>query len=881
MNSKNETPLQRQYKQIKNKYPNTILLYRVGDFYETFYDDASIAADICGIVLTKRGDMPLAGFPYHQLDIYLTKLVKGGCRVAVCDQIEDPKIAKGIVKREVVEVVTPGVSLYDKLLDSKKNNYIASVYVQESNKYYKKYIGLAVCDVSTGEFLVGEIPEEKLSEVLDTYLPSEIIYSKKQSTFIDGIVDNKPYKISKTSLEDWIFEKIFALELLTRQLHTNNLKGFGIGDNSIGINAAGAILHYISETQKHTLQHINSIKLLTTNDYMLLDYATRRNLEILYTMDGDKHGSLIKILDKTFTASGSRLLKLWLNQPLNNLEKINWRLNIVEVLAANPEELSSIHEVLNNFCDLERLIARIASGKITTRDVIVLADNLEKVPIIKKILSSIDNKQLNELIVNLHDLSSISQAIHSAFIEEPAIQFGNGRIFKKGYNQELDEYVKIKTNARQWLAEYQENERINLGINSLKVGSNNVHGYYIEVTKTHSSKVPQYYERKQTLVNAERYITPELKDFEEKLLNAEYKISEIEQKLFLEIKETYIEPYIEQIQQDAVIISNIDCLQCFASIAIEYNYVKPIIDNSDVLDIKAGRHPVVERFLPKNEKFSPNDTLLSSSDEQIHIITGPNMAGKSCYLRQTALIVLLGQIGCFVPANYAHFGVVDRIFTRVGAQDNITTGESTFLVEMQEVSNILHNATNRSLILLDEVGRGTATFDGVSIAWAITEYIHDEVGAKTLFATHYHELNELAEKYQRIRNYSVDVIESDNKILFTHKVVAKSSSHSFGIYVANIAGLPKDVINRASEIMKQLEEPDSENKNSINSNNQQISKNVKQISKVNKSVDINQLSIFEIHDDIIRDKIRQIDINSITPIQALQILEDLKRESMN
>lgn len=873
------TPLMKQYNQIKAKYKDTILLYRVGDFFETFCEDAVITADVCGITLTKRTNLPLAGFPHHQLDVYLTKLVKSGLRVAVCDQIEDPKKAKGIVKRDVIEVVTPGVSLYDKLLDSKKNNYIISIYLQENKKYYKKYYGLAICDVSTGEFLIGDILPDKVSEVIDSYIPSEIIYSKQQKEYINDIIENKPYKISETTLQEWMFEKTFALDILKRQLRINKLKGFGISEDSIGINAAGALLRYISDTQKSNIEHINAVKLLTTNEYMLLDYATRRNLEILCTMEGESHGSLIKILDKTMTPPGSRLLKKWLNQPLNTLEKIHIRLDIVEALINNRENLEELHKILINFGDLERLIARISSGKATTRDIVTLAYSLEKIPQIKEVLTSINNKQLNDLISDLYPLKELTVKIREALVDDPVIQFGSGNIFRYGYNEELDGYVQAKTNAKKWLNKFQEDERYNLGINSLKVGYNSINGYYIEITKTHNNKIPNYYERKQTLVNSERYITPELKSFEEKIYNAENRIYEIEQHLFDQLKK-YILQYIEQIQEIAIILANVDCFQSLATISIEYNYVKPIIDDSNVLEIVAGRHPVVERLLPPNETFCPNNTKLDSEKEQIHIITGPNMAGKSCYLRQNALIVLLGQIGCFVPAKYAHFGVVDRIFTRVGAQDNITTGESTFLVEMQEVSNILHNATNRSLILLDEVGRGTATFDGVSIAWAISEYLHNIVGAKTLFATHYHELNELANKYERIKNYSVDVIETNNKILFTHKVIDKASNHSFGIYVAHIAGLPENVIIRANEIMQELEKTsddvvDTDNNYSKKKKTSSIN-NAKKIKAINKEISSNQMSIFEIRDDELRDKIRKIDINNITPIQAMQFLEELK-----
>ncbi len=880
---KNETPLMRQYYQIKSKYPETILLFRMGDFFETFDDDAAITAKICGITLTKRNSgkadaPPLAGFPHHQLDTYLTKLVKAGCRVAVCEQIEDPKKAKGIVKRDVVEVVTPGVSLYDKLLDSKKNNYIAAIYLHQV-RTQNKYAGLAICDVSTGEFVTGEISLDKINEVLDSYLPTEIVYSKAQREEVEKLFADRPYQISETKLEEWIFEINFAREVLLRQFNTRNFKGFGIDDMHVGIIAAGAILHYISETQKTILPHINSVRLLKISDYMLLDYATRRNLEILYTMEGEKHGSLIKVLDRTLTPPGSRLLKKWINQPLNSLEKIHNRLNAVEALYKNINALEELHEILCNFGDLERLVSRIASGKATTRDIVTLAYSLERIPKVQKIFNEIDNQHLLVISKKLTPLTELVKTIKNALVEEPSLQFGTGNIFRQGYNSELDSYVQAKSKGKHWVKEFQENERKNTDIPSLKVSFNNIFGYFIEVTNTHVKKVPQHYERRQTLTNAERYVTSELKEFEEKILNSEYKINEIEHMLFAEIK-LEVSKFIEQIQQNALLLSQVDCLQSFATVSLEYDYVKPTIDDSDVIDIQEGRHPVVERLLPVGEKFYPNSTKLDANEEQIHIITGPNMSGKSCYLRQTALIILLGQIGCFVPAKSAHFGLIDRIFTRVGAQDNITTGESTFLVEMQEMANILHNATDRSLVLLDEVGRGTATFDGVSIAWAITEYLHDEIGAKTLFATHYHELNELASRYNKIKNYHVEVIEAHNKVLFTHQVIAGASDHSFGIYVANIAGLPQEVTDRANEIMQELESSsDINTKQDQLFDNSKLKAKLQKVTPKKKSNVATQLSIFEVHDDKLRSKLLEIDINSITPIQAMQHLEDLQKDA--
>lgn len=894
--SKEQTPLMKQYYEIKAKYPNTILLFRMGDFFETFDDDAAITAKICGITLTKRNNgaaaaSPLAGFPHHQLDTYLPKLVKAGCRVAVCEQIEDPKKKTGvIVKREVIEVVTPGVSLYDKLLDSNKNNYVASLYLYK-NKGIVYSVGVSFCDISTGEFLVGEINPNQIIQIIENYAPSEVLYSKEQKNDVEKILDKCSFKPTITKLEEWIFDIGFARELLLRQFKTHNFKGFGINDMRVGISAAGAILNYVEDTQKAHLPQIHTVRLLNPSDIMILDYATRRNLEILHTIEGEANGSLIKLLDKTLTPAGARLFKQWLNQPLNSLDKIHNRLDCVDFFVENNDILDKLEIIFKNFGDLERLISRISSGKITTRDVVALSYSLNKVPQIIELLSNVNFEYSNDintrmgeptrqhplavLISKMIPINELVDSIQKAMVLEPSINFGHGTIFQAGYDQELDSYVQAKFSGKHWIEQFQDNERTNTGINSLKVGFNNIFGYYIEVTKTHTSKVPNYYERKQTLTNAERYTTPELKEFEIKILNAETKIIELEQKLFNAIKSEIL-TYIEQIQTNSSLIAQLDCLHSFAKAAILYNYVKPIIDDSFKLDIEDGRHPVIERLLTVGNQYKPNSTLLDCEAEQIHIITGPNMAGKSCYLRQTALIVLLGQIGCFVPAKRAEFGLIDRIFTRVGAQDNITSGESTFLVEMQETAYILNNATKRSLILLDEVGRGTATFDGISIAWAITEYLHNTVGAKTLFATHYHELNELATHYDRIENYRAEVIEYDNTIIFSHKISKGTSDHSFGIDVGRMAGLPFNVIDRANEIMADLEKNSDTNKD-----NQKLFADSKKVSTKRKDIQhkntSNQLSIFEFRDDEIRDKLREVEINDITPIQAIQLLAELKK----
>ncbi len=870
----NQTPLMRQYNQIKEKYPETVLLYRLGDFFETFGDDAVITAKVCGITLTKRnngtGDMPLAGFPHHQLDAYLPKLVRGGYRVAVCEQLEDPKAARGIVKRGVVEVVTPGVALYDKLLDTKSNNYVAVIFLKtEKNGFIN--VGISACDISTGEFLTTEIPAKNLIDTLNTLVPAEIIVSKSQKNEISELLSNLSFKPAITKLEEWIFEYSFTREHLLKHFKTHNLKGFGIEDNILSTIACGALLNYISETQKGRLEQIRSLSIYDTSEFMTLDYSTRRNLEILYSMNDNQNGTLISILDKTCTASGGRLFKKWISLPLKNLNLVHQRLSAVKSIFDDNESRELIRNLLSQIGDIERLISKICSGRANPRDCVALKNSLKIVPKIKKILKKHSSEYLQQISSNLNDLNSLVEFLENTLLEEPSVNMGTGNIFQTGYNSELDEYVEAKYSGKNWIADYQENERQKSGINTLKVGFTSVFGYYIEVSKLQSSKVPEYFERKQTLTNAERYTTPEIKSMEAKIFGAEEKILELESILFSEVK-NHIINYTSEIQNTASLIATADCLQSFATASLEYNYVMPEIDESTDMEIVDGRHPVVEKLLPIGTTFTANSLKLNTDDEQIHIITGPNMSGKSCYLRQAALIVLLGQIGCFVPAKSAKFGLVDRIFTRVGASDNITAGESTFLVEMQEAANILNNATSKSLILLDEVGRGTATFDGISIAWSITEYIHNNIGAKTLFATHYHELNELAERYPRIKNYKVEVIETGTSIIFSHKVVSGASDFSFGIHVAKMAGLPYFVIERANEIMLTLEDGTDD------SGNQNKNKpDIKSI-KTKKQKNEDQLAIFEIRDDAVREKIQSLKIENITPIQAMNLLSELYLE---
>ena len=874
-----ETPLMKQYNEIKNRYPNTILLFRLGDFYETFMEDAEIAAKVLGITLTKRnngaaGKMPLAGFPYHQLDVYLPKLVKGGHRVAVCEQMEDPKNAKGLVKRDVVEVVTPGVALYDKLLDAKKNNYIASIF-----KYNLKnidFFSLAFTDVSTGEFKITEFPEDSLIDILESINPMELIISKEQRSEIEPLISKLSYEISITRLEDWIFETNFANEMIISHFKTKNLKGFGIENMIYPVIVAGAILHYISETQKSVLPHISNIATYNHSKYMPLDYSTRKNLEIIFNSEGSKNASLIDILDRTKTPMGSRLFRNWITRPLKDKEEIQKRLNVTESLVENIGHRQFLRKALSEISDLERLISKICIGKANPRDLMYLRNSLTKIPPIKDTVHEINNIPLNNIIDKIENLDEIVIKIDQSISEEPPANVGYGDVFKDGYDQELDSYVEAKFSGKNWLADYQDEERKKSNIPSLKVGFNNVFGYYIEITKVHTSKVPEYYTRRQTLTNAERYITPELKELETKIFSAEEKIKEIEIKLFEKLRQD-ISEFTLEIQNNALLISQLDCLQSYAEVSQDNHYTKPIVNNSTKLEITNGRHPVVEKILPPGENFTKNNTFLDTDTNQIHIITGPNMSGKSCYLRQNALIVLMAQVGCFVPAEKAEIGLIDRIFTRVGAQDNITSGESTFLVEMQETANILNNATERSLILLDEVGRGTATFDGISIAWSIAEYLHNHLRAKTLFATHYHELNDLENRYKRIFNYSVEVVETDNKVIFTHKVKKGGSNHSFGIYVAKMAGLPKSVIERANKIMRGFET--ISNQETIDNKLNIAKPQTHSIEKIEDDNTNSQLAIFTFEDDKLRDILRTLKIEKITPLKAFEILNDLIDEA--
>ena len=863
-----QTPLMAQYSSIKAANPDTILLFRMGDFFETFEEDAKIASKVLGITLTKRAngaaeDVPLAGFPHHAIDTYLPKLVRAGYRVAVCEQVENPKFAKGIVKREVIEVVTPGVNFSDKILDHKKNNYLMAIFIRDN------IAGISFCDISTGEFYTYEVPEEQLSQQIESISPSEILVQKKDKDFFTKLIQKISPTLRITKIDDWVFNFEYAKEMLVMQFKTVTLKGFGIDHFVTGIISCGAILNYLQETQKANLSHLNKVSAYNPSEYMILDHSTKRNLEITYTMqDGGREGSLISILDKTETAMGGRLLKKWISAPLKNLELILKRQESVEELLINKKIRKKLINELKEIGDLERLISKVCTGRANPREIIYLKTSLKKIPAVKELLNESKVKTLQQLNSGLNPLEKTIAKIESAIIDSPPLSISDGGIIKSGFSPELDELRDISIHGKDWIANLQKNERERTGISSLKVSFNKVFGYYIEISNAHKEKVPDDYIRKQTLVNSERFITPDLKTYEDKILNAEEKIYELESQLFNEIR-IAVSSEAEAVQNNARLIAMLDCFLSFAECADEYNYVKPELSDGDKIEIIDGRHPVVERILPPGEKFTPNSSKLDNAKEQIILLTGPNMAGKSVYLRQVGLIVLLAQIGSFVPAKEAKIGLVDRIFTRVGASDNITAGESTFLVEMQEAANILNNATLKSLILLDEIGRGTSTFDGISIAWAITEYIHENpaVSAKTLFATHYHELNEMAELFPKIKNYKVEVREYEDKVIFMHKVNTGRADHSYGIQVAQMAGLPTFVTNRAKEILQNLEGKEL--------TPYEVKK--EKMERLKKG-DESQFSLFEIKDDKLRSEIGDIEIDNLTPIEALNKLNELKRK---
>ncbi|MDA0178342.1 MULTISPECIES: DNA mismatch repair protein MutS [Mesoflavibacter] len=858
--SKKVTPLMQQYNKIKAKYPDALLLFRVGDFYETFGEDAVKTANILGIILTKRGagsesETELAGFPHHSLNTYLPKLVKAGERVAICDQLEDPKQTKTIVKRGVTELVTPGVALNDEVLQSKSNNFLCSVY------FGKTSIGISFLDISTGEFLTAQGNSEYIDKLLQNFNPSEILVSKPNRNRFTEAFGNDFHTFN---LEDWVYQTDFANETLLKHFNTSSLKGFGVQDLKDGIIASGSILHYLSETQHHKLEHITSIARIAEDDYVWMDKFTIRNLE-LYNSTNNNAVTLLNVIDKTISAMGGRMLKRWLALPLKHADKIKQRHEVVSFLKEDTVVLQKIQHYIKSIGDLERLISKIATQKVSPREVIQLKNSLEAIVPIKALATNCDNESLKIIGDNLQSCNVLREKIKETLNEDAPVNVLKGNTIANGFSSELDELRALSTSGKDYLDKMLERESERTGITSLKIASNNVFGYYIEVRNTHKDKVPEEWIRKQTLVSAERYITEELKEYEAKILGAEERILAIEQKLFADLVQ-WMSQYIKPVQQNAYLVGQLDCLCGFAQLAIDNKYVYPQLDDSYDLDIKDGRHPVIEKQLPIDQPYITNSVFLDRDSQQIIMITGPNMSGKSAILRQTALIVLLAQIGSFVPAKEARIGVVDKIFTRVGASDNISMGESTFMVEMNETASILNNISNRSLVLLDEIGRGTSTYDGISIAWAISEYLHEHPAKpKTLFATHYHELNEMTETFNRIKNYNVSVKELKDNVLFLRKLVEGGSEHSFGIHVAKMAGMPQQVLHRANKILKKLEKSHS---------SEELTDKVKSIK------DDMQLSIFKLDDPLlesIKEEILITDIDTLTPVEALMKLNEIKR----
>ena len=860
-----ETPLMKQYNQVKAKHPDAVLLFRVGDFYETFSDDAIRASEILGITLTRRANgaasyVELAGFPHHALDTYLPKLVRAGLRVAICEQLEDPKTAKGIVKRGITELVTPGVSYNETTLNFKENTFVAAVHFEKSR------VGVAFLDISTGEFLTAEGSSEYVDKLLTSFSPKEVLYERGKTSLFEQSFGT--HFLSFT-LEDWVFVSDTANERLQKQFQTKNLKGFGVVDLPLGIIASGAILHYLEFTNHLQTAHITHLRRIEEERFVWLDRFTIRNLELYQAMhDGGK--SLLDVLDKTLTPMGARMLKRWLAFPLKNKAAIEHRLSIVSYFFKDKDIQQVLYQQLSLIGDLERLVSKIAVGRINPRELVQLKIALTAVETIKNSSTLVDNEALVSIAERLQSCTRMRDKIEQTIASDAPMLLHKGGVIKQGIHPELDEYRRLAYSGKDYLLQIQQRESEATNIPSLKISYNNVFGYYIEVRNTHKDKVPSNWIRKQTLVSAERYITEELKEYEEKIVGAEEKIAQIEGQLFNELVVSLCD-YISALQLNASLIAELDCLLSFANVSANNSYIPPVITETDVLSIKQGRHPVIEKQLPIGESYIANDVYLDTNTQQIMMITGPNMAGKSALLRQTALIVLMAQIGCFIPAESAEFGIVDKIFTRVGASDNISMGESTFMVEMSEASSILNNVSPKSLILFDELGRGTSTYDGISIAWAIVEYLHEypQAKAKTLFATHYHELNEMEKTFSRIKNFNVSVKEMDNKIIFMRKLVPGGTEHSFGIHVAKMAGMPKSVVKRSNEILAQLEK-----------DNRKTGQPQKHIDTVAHQREGLQMSFFQLDDPVliqIRDEIKNVDVNNLTPLQALNKLNEIKK----
>ncbi len=857
---KNETPLMKQYNGVKEKYPDALVLFRVGDFYETFGEDAVKTSKILGIVLTKRSngtasEVALAGFPHHSLETYLPKLVKAGQRVAVCDQLEDPKMTKTIVKRGVTEVVTPGVAISDRVLEHKSNNYLAAVTIDRAKA------GLALVDISTGELYVTEGDFAYIAKTLSSFQPKEVLFAKNKAQKFTELFGSRYYTYG---LEDWVFGEDYAKEQIQKQFETDSLKGYGIDKETLSVISVGAIIHYLHYNQQDNLKHINKISRIVSDDYVWLDPFTIRNLELIYSPNAGAI-TLLDIIDQTLTPMGGRMLRKWMVLPLKDKEKINQRHEVVSFLLQNKEKADDVRRILSVISDIERIASKIAMARVSPKEIWLLKESLVAVSKLK-LLSDSSSKVFTDLMHELNDCIAFVQQVEKILYPEPPPMIGKGRLIADGVDKALDDYRTLSTDSKNYLLDVQKRESEQTGISSLKISYNNVFGYFIEVRHAHKDKVPVTWIRKQTLVNAERYITEELKEFETKILQAEDRINEIETRLYNELVSEAAN-YISILQKNASVIGMLDCLVGFAKQATDNDYVRPEIDDSLIIDIKDGRHPVIEKNLPLGEKYVANDILLDDKEQQIIMVTGPNMSGKSALLRQTALIVLMAQMGSFVPAKKAKIGVVDKIFTRVGASDNISTGESTFMVEMNETANILNNLSKRSLILLDEIGRGTSTYDGISIAWSIAEYIHEYplFKSKTLFATHYHELNEMTNLFERVKNYHVSVKEVDAKIIFLRKLLPGGSEHSFGIHVAKLAGLPKLVISKANAVLKKLEEQ------------RETKESPKQVKAESNDM---QLSFFQLDDPLleeIKDDLKSLDINTLTPVEALMKLSEIKK----